>query len=49
MKDIIAKVSPAFGEAAGCMGQSPCRGPGAAPMVACGSKQNNPEKSLGKG
>ena len=29
------KVSPAFGEAAGCMEQSPCRIPKAAPLVAC--------------
>jgi len=29
------KVSPAFSKAAGCMGQSPCRIPKAAPLVAC--------------
>ena len=49
MKDIIAKVSPAFSKAAGCMGQSPCRGPGAAPMVACGSKRNKPQNPSARG
>ena len=42
---IIAKVSPAFSKAAECMGQSPCRDPGAAPMVACEASETS-ETSL---